>query len=167
MSRFVEPPPEPATPSELFARYVEYYRESAIERVSALSPEEQRAARVPSGWTPLELLNHLAYMEQRWFVWGFLGEHVDSAWGDRHDDRWHVDPEIDVDDVVRKLRAVGQRTRLILESYSLEDQAETGGRFEDQPPSLLWICFHVLQEYARHVGHLDIVVELAGGPTGE
>jgi hypothetical protein len=32
---------------------------------------------------------------------------------------------------------------------------------------LQWICFHVLQEYARHVGHLDVVVELAGGPTGE
>lgn len=112
MTRFVEPSPEPATPNELFARYVEYYRESAIGRVSALSPEEQRATRVPSGWTPIELLNHLAHMEQRWFVWGFLGEQVDSPWGDRHDDRWHVGPETDVDEVARVLRAVGARTSL-------------------------------------------------------
>jgi hypothetical protein len=29
------------------------------------------------------------------------------------------------------------------------------------------VLFHLVQEYARHVGHLDIVAELAGGPTGE
>jgi hypothetical protein len=32
---------------------------------------------------------------------------------------------------------------------------------------LAWICFHVLQEYARHAGHLDVAVELAGGEVGE
>ena len=39
--------------------------------------------------------------------------------------------------------------------------AAPGGRFADDPPSLEWICFHVLAEYARHAGHLDIAVELA------
>lgn len=167
MTGFVEPSPERVPSAELFARYLEYYRESAIERVSALSPEDQRLPRVPSGWTPLELLNHLAYMEQRWFVWGFLGEQVAAPWGDRLDDRWHVAPETGVDDVVRMLRATGGRTTAVLHSHALEEPARTGGRFEDEPPALQWICFHVLQEYARHVGHLDIVVELAGGPTGE
>ena len=167
MVSFVEPSSGPATSAEPFARYLEYYRESAIERVSALAPEDRRAPRVPSGWTPLELLNHLAFMEQRWFVWGFLGEQVGAPWGDRRDDRWHVDPQTDLDDVVRMLREVGERTTRILGSHALEEGGRTGGRFGDEPPSLLWICFHVLQEYARHVGHLDIVVELAGGPTGE
>ena len=35
-----------------------------------------------------------------------------------------------------------------------------GGRFTSEPPTLEWICFHVLAEYARHAGHLDITVEL-------
>jgi len=35
------------------------------------------------------------------------------------------------------------------------------------PPTLGWIFCHVLQEYARHLGHLDVVIELAGGSTGE
>ena len=65
------------------------------------------------------------------------------------------------------LRSVGERTRVVLASTPLERVAATGGRFDEDPPTLAWICFHVLQEYARHVGHLDIVVELAGGPTGE
>ena len=38
-----------------------------------------------------------------------------------------------------------------------------GGRFAEDPPTLEWICFHVLAEYARHAGHLDIVAELADG----
>ena len=65
------------------------------------------------------------------------------------------------------LRATGERTRSVLASYPLEAIASIGGRFSEDPPSLSWICLHVLQEYARHVGHLDVVVELAGGPTGE
>jgi hypothetical protein len=65
------------------------------------------------------------------------------------------------------LDEAGRRTTEILESRSLEENGSVGGRFGGDPPTLAWICFHVLQEYARHVGHLDIVVELAGGPTGE
>ena len=51
-----------------------------------LSPERQRTSTVPSGWTPIELLSHVLHMEQRWFVWGFLGEAVDDVWGD-----WTID----------------------------------------------------------------------------
>jgi hypothetical protein len=36
-----------------------------------------------------------------------------------------------------------------------------------QPATLGWIFWHVLQDYARHLGHLDVVIELAGGSTGE
>ena len=57
--------------------------------------------------------------------------------------------------------------QLVLAEPDLGEIAWTEGRFRDsEPPSLRWICFHVLQEYARHAGHLDIVVELAGGGTG-
>jgi Protein of unknown function (DUF664) len=44
-----------------------------------------------------------------------------------------------------------------------------GGRFADgdRRPTLAWVLFHVLQEYARHAGHLDIARELLDGTTGE
>ncbi len=167
MTGFSEPAADTADPAELFVRYLSYYRDAAIAKVCALSAEEQRAARVPSGWAPLELLNHLAFMERRWFVWGFLGEEVDRPWGDAREHRWYVDPRTEADDVVRDLEEVGARTTEILRTHPLDRNGSTGGRFGNQPPSLAWICFHVLQEYARHVGHLDIVVELGGGPTGE
>jgi hypothetical protein len=54
------------------------------------------------------------------------------------------------------------------ESHDLADVGQPGDRWDgDDPPALERILFHLLQEYARHVGHLDIVSELAGGQTGE
>nr|WP_241968475.1 DUF664 domain-containing protein [Streptomyces sp. ICBB 8177] len=52
---------------------------------------------------------------------------------------------------------------------ALSDAARLGGRFKTpgQAPSLGRILFHRLQEYARHVGHLDVARELIDGETGE
>jgi hypothetical protein len=151
--------------------YLDFYRDTCIEKCRWLSPQELRASRLPSGWTPLELLQHLALMERRWFVWGFLGEQVDDPWGDsRGDDeaRWHVDAGRGLDEVVALMEEYAARTRSVLASHAPDDVASAAGRFAGfDPPELRWICFHVLQEYARHAGHLDLAVELAGGPTGE
>ncbi len=59
----------------------------------------------------------------------------------------------------RSCVAVGARTSEIIASHRPDAVAAVGGRFSDDPPTLEWICFHVLAEYARHAGHLDIVVE--------
>jgi uncharacterized damage-inducible protein DinB len=158
------------------AAYLRFYRETVVAKCRTLPDAELRRPRLPSGWTPLELLQHLAYMERRWFQWGFLGEPVDAPWGDNagaeRDAGWQVTPETSLDDVVALLDRVAVRTEEVLATSALEDAAATGGRFRAGPgmpavPTLRWICFHVLQEYARHAGHLDVVVELAGGPTGE
>ena len=106
-------------------------------------------------------------MERRWFVWGFLAEQVDAPLGDEVDGRWMVSHDTGVNEVVVLLRTTGERTRQVLDAHALDELAAVGGRFAQDPPTLAWICFHVLQEYARHVGHLDIATELAGGPTGE
>jgi uncharacterized damage-inducible protein DinB len=165
---FSEPRPDTGDAATLFVGYLDWYRETAIRKVASLDADEQRTTRLPSGWTPLEMLIHLAHMERRWFVWGFLGEPVDDPWGDRRDDRWHVPDYVTCDDLAEVMRQVGSRTTGVLRSASLDDVAPPGPRFPNGPTaSLGWICFHVLQEYARHVGHLDIAVELAGGPTGE
>jgi hypothetical protein len=153
--------------TSLFGSYLDYYREKSIEKVLTLPSGARESSEVPSGWTPLELLHHLAHMERRWFVWGFLAEQVDDPVGDEVDGRWVVPPGTDAGDVVELLRNVGTRTREVLAGHRLDEVAAVGGRFRSDPPTLGWICFHVLQEYARHVGHLDVAVELAGGPTGE
>jgi hypothetical protein len=159
-----------------WADYLEWLREDVITTVLALPPAEQRRSRVPSGWSPLELLNHVLHMEQRWFVWGFLGEPVAEPWGDwnepepwtsddsdetRPSARWLVPEGTTAEDLATRLRGIGARTRRILIAHPLDAHGATGGRFGHEPPTLEWICFHVLTEYARHAGHLDISTELA------
>ena len=157
------------------AAYLDFYRATCLEKCRSLPAEELRASRLPSGWTPLELLHHLAFMERRWFTWGFLGEPVRDPWGDSGGDGsqpWQVPDGFGLEAVVAMLEEQGERTRLVLAGNDLDALAATGGRFGGgsdaaPPPDLRWICFHVLQEYARHAGHLDIAVEIAGGHVGE
>jgi uncharacterized damage-inducible protein DinB len=175
----LEPPRDGPAGAERWAGYLGWLRENLLLDVLALSPEEQRTTRLPSGWTPIELLSHVLHMEQRWFVWGFLGEPVEAPWGDWNvpepwagDDsdatrpaaRWVVPDEVTAEDLAARLRALGERTRSILREHPLEERAATGGRFGQDPPTLEWICFHVLVEYARHAGHADIATELVPGP---
>ncbi|WP_245916816.1 DUF664 domain-containing protein [Nocardioides gansuensis] len=171
-----EPPKDGLAGAQRWADYLDWVRGDLIEGVLALSRDDQRTPRVPSGWTPLELLSHVLHMEQRWFVWGFLGEDVDEPWGDWNTDEpwlpddsddtrpaatWLVADDVTAEQLADRLEAVGARTRAVLARHPLDARAAVGGRFEGDPPTLEWICFHVLAEYARHAGHLDIVAELA------
>jgi uncharacterized protein DUF664 len=115
-----EPFPEPTIPAssrtEVFLRYLDYFRDRVTAKLEALPAAELRRTRLPSGWTPLELLKHLRYVERRWLEWGFEGRDIGDPWADSAD-----------------------------------------------PPTLERVLFHLVQEYARHLGQLDIVVELATG----
>ena len=166
-----EPQPGLGAEAAHHAAYLAFYRETCIEKCEALPEESLRTPWVPTDWTPLELLQHLAFMERRWFVWGFLGEQLPDPWGDSGGDpegRWQVEGDRKLAAVVALLREQAARTSAVLAEHSLDAIASPHGRFRGaEPPELRWICFHVLQEYARHAGHLDIAVELAGGPTGE
>lgn len=167
----VEPELDAPEPAAHFAAYLDYYRGAVARKLDGLADERLRTSVLPSGWTPLELLTHLAHMERRWFVWGFLGEQVDEPWGDHADGEpdgaWSAPDDVGSEELVVALHAGGERTRQILQSHDLAERAALGGRFTDHPPTLMWICFHVLQEYARHAGHLDVVRELIDGTTGE
>ena len=160
-----EPGPHPARDTAgWFVDYLDWLRGEVVEAVLGLSPQEQRTTRLASGWTPIELLSHVLHMEQRWFVWGFLGEAVADPWGDwGEDETWHVPDDVSAQDLAGRLEAVAARTREVLAGHELSEVAPPGPRFEGEPPTLEWICFHVLTEYARHAGHLDIAVELGQG----
>ncbi len=156
-------------PAQVLLGLLDFYRDVVVVKLDGLTEDELRSSRLPSGWTPIELLKHLVYMERRWLRWGFTAEQVDEPWGDDGPDgRWRVEPDETVDGLVGRLRDGGRRTREIVTGAALTDRAATGGRFTaDEAPALSWILGHVLQEYARHAGHLDIVRELADGRTGE
>ncbi|GAB2665288.1 DinB family protein [Kribbella swartbergensis] len=150
--------------------FLDYYRGVIGTKLNGMSEADLRSSRLPSGWSPLELLRHLVYMERRWLRWGFDGEQVDEPWGDSGGDpdgRWVVGPEDTLPELLARLHEGGETTRRLVTGVDPATRAATGGRFAEDPPTLNWILFHVLQEYARHAGHLDVVRELADGVTGE
>lgn len=168
----VEVFPSPTMPlpsrAEVFIAYLDFFRSTLIAKVEQLSERELRTSRPPTSWTPLELVKHVTFVEMRWLEWGFEGQHIDEPWGDNRDGRWYVDESESKEDLIGALRAQGFRSRKVVRANDLDAIGAPGPRWDGaDPPTLERILFHLLQEYARHLGHLDIVVELAGGPTGE
>jgi hypothetical protein len=159
-------------PKELLLGFLDYYRSVITRKIDGLADTELRTSRLPSGWTPLELLKHLLYMEQRWLCWGFRAEQIPDPHGDEDQaGRWHAGPRDTAASLIAALHAVGEQTRAIAAAAELTDISAPGGRFSDNDPrprpTLAWILTYVLQEYARHAGHLDIARELIDGTTGE
>lgn len=166
------PFPEPCAPAEsraaVFTWYLDYFRDRVAAKLRGLPADELRRSRLPSGWTPLELVKHLTFMERRWLEWGFEGHAVTDPWGDHKDHRWHVAPQETLDDLLAALRARAEHSREVIAAHDLDEAGQPSERWHGEPPATLErVLFHVLQEYARHLGHLDIACELAGGPTGE
>ncbi len=170
---FAAPPfPAPTTPisspAEVFLSYLDYFRSRLVSKLESLPAAELRASRVPSGWTPLELLKHLRYVELRWLEWGFEGADVGRPWGDQRDGRWHVADDETLAELTAALAAQAARTRHIVVAHDLADTGRPGERWEGSSPATLErVLFHLVQEYARHIGQIDIVSELAGAEVGE
>lgn len=166
------PFPEPTTPAasraEVFLGYLDYFRSRLVGKIEGLPGDEACRSRLPSGWTPAELLKHCAFVEMRWLEWGFEGLDVGNPWGDRRDGHWYVAPGETVGALVAALHAQAARTRAVVQAHELTDVGQPGERWDGaEPATLERVLFHLVQEYARHVGHIDIVSELADGPIGE
>jgi hypothetical protein len=166
-----KPSRDVSDPAGLLLGFLSYYRAAILRKIENLDDARLRSSRLPSGWTPLELLKHLEYMERRWLVWGFLAEPIGDPHGDETNGKWNVTVDESAAQLITALRTTGERTRAIVTAADLADTAALGGRFnagdEKPPPTLAWILVYVLQEYARHAGHLDIVRELMDETLGE
>jgi uncharacterized damage-inducible protein DinB len=166
MPAFPGPTAELGDERDVLLGYLDFFRTVAHDKVAGMSSADQARSRLASGWTPLELLNHLRHVERRWLVWGFEGEPVADPWADRQDDRWHC--ATDFATVARELDEQAATTRRVVTAHRLDDVGAPSDRWDGEPPATLRrVMLHLVQEYARHCGHLDIVRELADGSVGE
>jgi uncharacterized damage-inducible protein DinB len=158
----------PSSQREVFLRYLSYFRSRLVTKLRELPASELTHSILPSGWTPIELLKHLQHVEIRWLEWGFEGRDVADPWGDGQDGRWHVGTDETLDRLIAALAAQAGRSTAVIQAHDLAEVGQPGERWDgEDPASFERILFHLLQEYARHAGHLDIVAELATGSTGE
>jgi uncharacterized damage-inducible protein DinB len=156
-------------PHELLAGYLDWYREALMRKLAGLSDAQLRTPVAPLGWSPLGMVKHLGWVERRWMRWGFAAEDVpvQPAGGERAE--WTVEPGESTESVMSAYAEEVRRARQLVATAGPDDRAAVGGRFPSpaQAPSLGRILFHLLQEYARHVGQLDVARELIDGVTGE
>jgi uncharacterized damage-inducible protein DinB len=150
-------------PRALLLGYLDWYRAALLRKIDGL-PDDLLRAPVPGvGWSPIGLVGHLTGVERRWLRWGFLAEDVVS-WAD---DEWA--PRAPTAEVLAAYDAQVALSREAVGDHPLDTPPRLGGRFTDPAvaPPLGRILAHLLQEYARHLGHLDVARQLLDGATGE
>ena len=148
---------------------LEWYREGVVHKVSGMSQEHAAAAPLTSPTSAAGIVKHLALVEDFWFTAGIAQQGVPEPWAgvsfdDDPDWEFRTARSEPLADSVRLYEQACARSRAAIAPLSLEDTARGRRRGEY---SLRWVLVHMLEETARHLGHLDILRELADGTSGE
>lgn len=140
--------------------WLTHLRESAIFKLEELDDDRLR-------WRPAESANslgaivmHLGLAERLWVRVIFAGETMDMSW---RQDMFVVPDGWSVHDVIRFYRSETAAVDAVLDRAPTLDLPAAA---DMRPTTLRWIVTHLLEETARHVGHMDITRELLDGRTG-
>jgi Protein of unknown function (DUF664) len=132
-------------------------RDELVETVRGLTEEQARRRLVPSLTTPLGVLKHAAFVERVWFQVSLSGRTREEL-GLPYDidETFRLSDADTVESVVADYLLAAEESRAIAASYQLDDLAEHNRR---GPLTLRWIYAHMVEELARHAGHVDILRE--------
>lgn len=141
-----------------------HLRGSAVYKVEGLDDEQLRWRPAPTANSLGGIVMHLGYAERFWLRVVFAGEAIDISWtNDGYAQTFLVPEGWSVDDVVAFHRAETAATDAVLDGAASLDLPSRG---ELRPTTLRWIVTHLVEELARHVGHMDLTRELLDGRTG-
>lgn len=147
---------------------LDYARDTVRAKCEGLSEENARSAPLPS--SPLTtisgLVSHLFWVERSWIEHDFLGGEDDGPWTAEEPDReMSMALDIPLATMLADYAAQAERYRQLVAERDLDERAVRPLR-NGQHPTLRWILLHLVEETARHNGHIDILRELADGVTG-
>jgi hypothetical protein len=151
--------------------FLRWQRETLELKCAGLDPEQlARRAVPPSTLSLLGLVRHLADVERSWFRRGLAGEDAPRLFATR------ADPDGDFNGAVADPEVVAQAWA------AWRGEVEYADRFVAATPDLLsvsvadpdrgplslrWVLVHMIEEYARHVGHADLLRQLIDGRVGQ
>jgi hypothetical protein len=152
---------------EMLEGWLEYQRTTLILKSEGLDDAGRKARPVPTSKLSIHgLVRHMAEVERGWFRVTLLRQpDAPLIW---------YDPDVDEDSELFPLDEADweadlaawesecEASRLAAANFSLDD---TGIR-HGEPCSLRWIYTHMIEEYARHNGHADLIRELVDGSVG-
>jgi Protein of unknown function (DUF664) len=151
--------------------FLDAQRASVLAIVDGLDDESLRATVLPSGWSPLGLIEHLGDAEWHWFQQVALGSTEEPPWAadDRRDEAPGFVTTRPVDVVFAYYRDQCRRANEVLASVPLSTPpvgSHGDPEMDAEITDLRRITLHLIEETARHAGHLDVVRELLDGRTG-
>lgn len=164
-------PQRVAGEQEMLPEFLDYYRQVLLRKAAGLSAGDLSRALPPSPMTLGGLLKHMAVVEDNWFVRRFEGGEYSEPWASApwaEEADWEFtsaaadSPEY----LVELYQASIERSRGIVAGAESLDQLSVRTR-DGQPWSLRWILVHLIEEYARHCGHADLIRESIDGSTGD
>jgi uncharacterized damage-inducible protein DinB len=162
-------PPQVADERATMSAYLDYHRATLEWKCSGLTDDQLRERTVPpSSLSLLGLVRHLTDVERGWFGESFGRRQLPPLYSSEPD---NIDGDFDdldfpaVDQVFATYREVCEESRRIVADASSLNALGVRGNGSDV--TLRWIMLHMLEEYARHNGHADLLRERIDGATGE
>jgi uncharacterized damage-inducible protein DinB len=141
------------------------HREAVLWKVEGLDDDELRRPMTPSGTNVLGLVKHLASVEYGWFCEPF-GRPTEPLPFDEDDE--DADLRVDPGETTADVLAFYERARAAADQVIADlDLDDTGTAWFGDTVSMRWVLLHMVEETARHAGHVDIVRELIDGVTGD
>jgi uncharacterized damage-inducible protein DinB len=156
--------------------FLDYQRATLEWKCEALDSAGLNATVGVSSMTLGGILKHMAYVEAHWFSQSLHGRERGAPWNTVD---WTADPDWEwhsaADDTPEQVHALWHdavdRSRSLVADALADgglDRLATGVASSwGDPPSLRWIVVHMIEEYARHNGHADLLRESVDGETGE
>ena len=151
---------------EMLEAWLEFHRATLLLKCEGLDDVKRKERPVPTSALSLHgLVRHMAEVERGWFRRWLCREDIpylfhdhevgeDSEFAPLDDADWEAD--------LASWQAQCESAREAAAPRSLEDTGERDGA----PVSLRWIYTHMIEEYARHNGHADLIRELLDGSAG-
>lgn len=163
------PPVRTTGERDLLEGMLDWYRTGVEQKVAGLAQDLAVATPLASPTSVAGLVKHLALVEDSW-IWVRFAGNPDPDWVAGVD--WDADPDWEFHTVadeplelqVQRYRAACDRSRSVVAAHDLDDRAAQDW---GTPFTLRFALAHLLEETARHLGHLDVLRELLDGTTGE
>jgi uncharacterized damage-inducible protein DinB len=152
----------------LLLTMLRHTQETAVRKVSGLSQDLVSATPLPRSprMALANVLNHLRWVERSWVNDRLLGGEDDGPWTEENPDaEFDEGSALPIDEVIRLYEEEAARTRAVFAEHDLD--APMAKATPEHPLTARWILLHLIEETARHNGHLDILREVADGNVGD
>ncbi|MGC1183845.1 MAG: DinB family protein [Candidatus Dormiibacterota bacterium] len=152
---------------DVLAAMIDFYRATLLRKSQGLSAEQLTLASVPpSNLTLRGLLQHMTEVDRYWFEECIEGRDLPPIYSSESlpDGDFEALDTCPVAEVVTRFLAVCESSRRILSGHSLEEVVHSTAY--GRPMSIRFVLVHLVDEYARHCGHADLIRQAIDGAVG-